>query len=245
MWPYEHPLQQFSLTRELIYNLQQWADELSVREIATQTAQQLGTLIHMNVNHGEALLRTAKEFPSAAISYKLQPLTPDLLRVKVEIRPSFIWSTKVHGSAEPFWIWVEDSTGTDILQWSHLVFRATTKLITKEFTVPIPLSALPPSITIRFISDKWLGAEEEIVVSFDELVMPTSSHRHSTLLDLPPLRPQALRNTELQHQVQAKLRQFNSIQTQAFFMVYNTPQNVLIDAPAAGGKGILAQLAIR
>lgn len=242
MWPFEHPLAQFSLKRDLLYNLQQWADELSVREIAAQSAKELGTLIHMNEQHGDALLQTAKQFPSADISWKLRPLAPDLLKVDVEIRPAFTWSNRTHGSSEPFWLWIEDHTGLDILQWFHSVFRPTTKVVAKEFMIPIPATQHPPSITIRFISDIWIGAEDAVTVPFDQLVMPAAAESHSPLLDLPLLGPQVFRNEELQSRMAPRLRKLNGIQTQSFFRAYNTKQNVLLSAPSASGKTLLGLL---
>ncbi|KAG9047806.1 hypothetical protein FS837_001462 [Tulasnella sp. UAMH 9824] len=136
MWPYEHPLTQSGLSRDLLYNLQQWADELSVHDLVVQSAADLGKLVHLNEKHGQALLRAAREFPTATIKCNLRPETPDLLKMSITIEPAFKWSEKVHGSVERIWIWVEDEGGVHILQWAQLALRQTTKVMKTDFVVP-------------------------------------------------------------------------------------------------------------
>jgi hypothetical protein len=50
-------------------------------------------------------------------------------------------------------------------------------------------------MVIRWISDTWVGAESEVVVSFESLVMPEYAGDHTPRLDrLPLLHPNAIRN---------------------------------------------------
>ncbi|KAG8899961.1 hypothetical protein FRB99_006340 [Tulasnella sp. 403] len=243
MWPYEHPLTQTSLSRALMYNLKHWADEMSIHDLASQTAAELGKLIHLNEIQGEALLRAAKEFPTAAVTYTLRPLSPDLLKISVDLKRAFKWNKRVHGITEPFWVWVEDHEGREILQWSHMTFRQNTDHLSTNFTIPLNPKAIPPSVTIRFVSDKWLGAEEEIVVPFNDVTMPGPSSITTPLLNIPFLMFKTLRNPTLEKVYAARYRNMNGIQTQCFFSLYNTAQNVLVSAPSASGKGVLAQFA--
>lgn len=244
MWPFEHPLAQSGLSQNLLYNLQRWADDLSVFELKSKSAAELGALVHLNEAQGAALLRAAKEFPAANITYALRPLNSELLKLMIRVDRSFTWSNKAHGSMEPFWIWVESHDGIDMLQGTNLSFRPGTHTLTAEFIVPIHDFAKPPFLTIRFVSDKWLGAEEEITVALDDLVMPTSQVVHTPSLDLPFLGFRALRNTALEASYLSRYTSLNGLQTQCFFTLYNTWTNALVSAPTAGGKGILAQLVI-
>ncbi|EJU06494.1 Sec63-domain-containing protein [Dacryopinax primogenitus] len=244
MWPYQHPLAQFDLGQELLYNLQRWADELPVSDLVTQTAAELGELVHMNERHGAALLRAAKQLPSAAISYAVKPLSSDLLRIAVTVNKAFEWSSKVHGSTEFFWLWVEDHEGVDILQWHHLLFHQATEILDVDFTIPIVGSKLPPSVCIRFISDKWLGAEHEILIDLSEVVLPMTLNAHTDLLDVPLLSASAIQDSALARSYSQLITNFNAIQTQCFWPTVHTQHNVLLCGPTACGKSTLASLGI-
>ncbi|KZP00099.1 Sec63-domain-containing protein [Calocera viscosa TUFC12733] len=244
MWPYQHPLAQFDLSQEVVYNLQQWADELPVSDLVTQTAVDLGQLIHMNERHGAALLRAAKQLPSAAISYAVKPLSSDLLRIAVTIKKAFEWSARVHGSTEFFWLWVEDHEGVDILQWHHLLFHQGTDLLDVDFTIPVVGGKLPPSVCIRFVSDKWLGAEQEIPVDLSEIVLPTILDVHTELLDVPLLSVSAIPDSSVSRSYSQLIANFNAIQTQCFWPIVHSQHNVLLCGPTACGKSTVAYLAI-
>ncbi|KAG9002686.1 hypothetical protein FRB94_003721 [Tulasnella sp. JGI-2019a] len=244
MWPFDHPLRQSGLSQNLLHNLEQWADELSVHDLVAHSAAELGKLIHLNEAQGAALLRAAKEFPAAKIACALRPLNSSLLKISVQIERAFTWSNKVHGSIEPFYIWVEGHDGIDILQVAHLSFRSTTQHLNTDFIVAMRGTSLPPYLTIRFVSDKWLGAEEEIIVELDSLVMPTADILHTSTLDLPFLGFKTLRNPALESLYLSRHHRMNRLQTQCFFTVANTKENVLISAPTSSGKGLLAQFAI-
>jgi antiviral helicase SLH1 len=244
MWPFEHPLTQSELSQELLYNLQRWADELSVVDLATQTAAELGQLIHLNERHGTALLNAAKRFPTAQITYSLRPLTSELLKIVITIRKAFDWSSKLHGHGEPFWIWVEDAEGTNIIQWAHLFFRQVTEALHVEFIVPVISSAMPPSVTIRFISDKWLGAEEEVIVDMSNLKMPQPPSGYSPLLNIPFLDFKPLRRPDAERGYSSRYNFLNGMQTQSFWTLRNSSLNTLICAPSASGKTLSAHIAI-
>ncbi|KIJ29017.1 hypothetical protein M422DRAFT_269628 [Sphaerobolus stellatus SS14] len=54
-----------------------------------------------------------------------------------------------------------------------------------EFIIGIRGSQPPPSVTIRYIADRWMGAEAEIIDVFDdELTMRSLPNTHTPLLDL-------------------------------------------------------------
>ncbi|KAF8309549.1 Sec63-domain-containing protein [Clavulina sp. PMI_390] len=243
MWPFEHPLKQFRLSADVLYNLQQYADELSPAELAAMRADDLGKLIHLNEHHGKALLAAARQFPSALISYALRPLGAELLRLFVRVQRAFEWNAALHGNSEPFWLWVEDHNGVDILQSSFMQFKPGTSVIEVDFVIPVR-DPPPPSVTIRFLSDTWLGAEDEVVVSFEKLKMPLPSTTRTQLLDIPFLPISALHHPTLENLYEHRFRVLNGIQTQAFWSAYNNSQCMLLSAPASSGKSIIGQLAI-
>ncbi|KAJ7129808.1 Sec63-domain-containing protein [Mycena epipterygia] len=244
LWPFDQPLKQFDLKGDIFYGLERWADEWSPAELAAVSAEELGKLVHLNERHGQAILNAAKQFPSVRITYNLRPLGFDVLKIAVRVTPTFAWSSKVHGSAEPFWLWVEDHDALNILQLSHLVFRPTTEALNVDFVISIPHGQPPPSVTIRFVSDRWMGAEDEVSIPLDTLLMPAASHSHSPRLDLPFLTPSILRNPTVESLFSGRLHNFNSIQTQSFWTLVNTKWHSLLCAPVGSGKSMLIQILV-
>jgi antiviral helicase SLH1 len=244
LWPFDQPLKQFDLKGDIFYGLERWADEWSPAELAACSADDLGKLVHLNERHGLAILNAAKQFPSVRITYSLRPLGFDVLRIAVRVTPTFTWSTKVHGNAEPFWLWVEDHDALNILQLSHLIFRPTTESLDLDFVISIPDNEPPPAVTIRFVSDRWMGAEDEISIPLDTLVMPVASHSHSPRLDLPFLTLSTLHNPIVESIFANRLHNFNSIQTQSFWTLINTRSHSLLCAPVGSGKSMLIQVLV-
>ncbi|CCM04831.1 uncharacterized protein FIBRA_07024 [Fibroporia radiculosa] len=244
LWPFDHPLKQFSLKQDVLYNLERWADNYSVAELAATSANQLGELVRLNEHHGSAIRDAAKQFPTFEITYLLRPLGSDVLKIAVRLSRQFNWSSKVHGSVEPFWVWIEDHKGLTILQLAHLVFRQATDFLDIDFIISIPNGKPPPSVTVRLVSDKWMGAEDEVGIPFDELIMPTSSDCHTPRLDLPFLLPSALHQPILEEIFSKRIHALNSLQTQAFWSFMRTRMHALLCAPTGSGKSTLAYFAI-
>ncbi|KAF8665634.1 hypothetical protein AX16_000089 [Volvariella volvacea WC 439] len=242
IWPIEHPLVQFPLKNEVLYGLREWADDYSVAELAKLDAATLGQLVHQNELQGAALLKAAKQFPALRISYTLRPLGYDVLRITILIQPLFIWSIKVHGTSEPFWVWVEDHEGINILQSAYVLIRQTTSTINLDFVISIPNGVPPPAVYVRSVSDKWVGAEEELEVSLESLKMPSKPMYHTTLLDVPLLNMSVLNNAILEQLFPRNSSFLNSMQTQALWALMNTPWHSLLCAPTGSGKSVLAQV---
>ncbi|KAG6911722.1 hypothetical protein DXG01_007972 [Tephrocybe rancida] len=223
LWPFDQPLKQFDLRADIFYGLQQWADEWSVAQLASLNAAELGKLVHLNEHHGQALLNAARQFPAVTISYDLRPLGPDVLKICTRVKRAFIWNAKVHGAAEPFWLWVEDSEGLFVLQLAHLIFRQTTDVVNVDFVISIPSGTPPPSVTIRYVSDRWMGAEDEIFIPLESLVMPAASTSNTPLLDLPLLPTgSVVKNPVVARILAGRIDHFNAVQTQAYWSLINT-----------------------
>ncbi|KAJ8523515.1 hypothetical protein ONZ45_g38 [Pleurotus djamor] len=244
MWPFEHPLRQFELKQETLHNVERWADEWPVHQLADLSAEELGKLIHLNERNGLAVLNAAKQFPSVKITCDLRPLAHDVLQITVHVERNFTWNSKVHGSIEPFWLWVENQDGTTILQVFHLAFKASLSHLKVEFLIPIPGGIPPPSVTIRFVSDRWMSAEEELQVSLASVDMPTPFNSHTMPLDLPFLPLNVLQNSQLETLLHSRIRTFNAIQSQTFWPLFSTRSHTLVCAPVGSGKTTMAQLLI-
>ena len=244
MWPYEEPLRQFNLKAEILHGLDESRTEHHPAELATMTAAELGDLIRLNEYQGRALLNAAKQFPSLELAYSLRPLGPDILKVIVTVTRIFDWNTKVHGFIEPFWLWVEDHEGNTILQLAQISLRESTQSLDVEFTISMSADTLPPSITIRLVSDKWLGADNELPVQLDGISMPSACHSHIQRVDVGFLPLSSIRIPALRDNLLSHFREFNAIQTQVFWTLVNTKLNILVAAPAGCGKSFLAHIVI-
>ncbi|EJD01188.1 Sec63-domain-containing protein [Fomitiporia mediterranea MF3/22] len=246
IWPFDHPFMQLgdSLKRELMVNLQRFADDYTPGELAQMTAQELGDLVHMNTTHGSALLRAAKEFPTLELSYELRPLTSDLLRVSVHAKRLFTWGSKRKDTVEPFWIWIEDLDGGSILQLSHVIFRQSTEQVDCDFIVQTTDAMAVEGLTIRYVSDRWMGAEDELHVDMSSLVKPKAFESFTQILAIPFLDLEILGNETLKSVFGAKLQNLNGVQTHSCWSMLSTNQNALLCAPPGSGKSLLAQTLI-
>lgn len=244
LWPFDQPLKQFDLKNDVFYGLETWADEWSPAELAALSPDELGKMVHLNERHGAAISNAAKQFPSVRIDYKLRPLGSDVLKIAVRVSRAFTWNTRVHGTVEPLWLWVEDHKALHIHQLSYLMFRENTDTLNVDFVISIPDSHPPPSVTIRFVSERWMGAEDEIIVSLESLVMPTMSESHSHRLDLPFLSLAVLPDPIVKMLFSDRLNHFNAIQTQCFWTLIHTKWNALLCAPTGSGKSVMAQILI-
>lgn len=243
LWPFDEPLRQFDLKADIIYGLENSREEYSPAELASMTPVELGKLVRLNERHGQALRNAARQFPTVKMTSSLRPLGSNVLKIAVSVTRDFDWNTKVHDAGEPFWLWVEDHEGIEILQFAHLLLRESTSSLDVDFVVSIPADIPPPSFTVRFVSDRWMGAEDELYVSLDGLVMPAPSHSHTPRLDLPFLPRSSLCLPVLEDLYSARLHDFNAIQTQVFWSLINTSMNVLVSAPVSSGKSLMGHLA--
>ncbi|CAE6454479.1 unnamed protein product [Rhizoctonia solani] len=299
IWPFANPMEQFpELSRDLLHNLRNWADDLSPPELAEYNAEDLGALIHMNYKHGGALLKLARQFPHAELSVRVRPLTAELLRIQVKATRKFDWNTKLPGQREPFWLWVQDEEGNRILQFSRISFvtggnnstKATTKekdnvdgqasksssaptkaesstkaggpskantgagiswssgssnVLHTDFTIPLRAVTENKTLVIRLISDRWVGAVQEASINLADTVFPKPGQPSTPVLELPFLPLTVLRDSRLQSKLsESSILALNGMQTQAFYSVIQTTQNVLFAGPTANGKSTLTLSAV-
>lgn len=85
--------------------------------------------------------------------------------------------------------------------------------------VPV-FEPLPPLYFIRIVSDRWLGSETMLPVSFRHLILPEKYPPPTELLDLQPLQLSSLdQDYKRQLFVGRGIRTFNPIQTQGLFIL--------------------------
>jgi hypothetical protein len=82
-----------------------------------------------------------------------------VLRVQLVITCNFEWNDRLHGSVEPWWIWIEDAENEVIYHSEYFLLYKKDKDEPQKlnFTIPI-FEPLPPQYYVHAISDRWLGA---------------------------------------------------------------------------------------
>ncbi|KAK9768510.1 putative steryl acetyl hydrolase mug81 [Basidiobolus ranarum] len=244
MWSFEHPLTQLGLNRELLQKLDAQPHRISIEEMREMTPNELGELVR-HVRMGTTIAHFVDQFPVLELDASIAPITRNVLRVQLTITPDFIWNDRVHGTVEPWWIWVEDADNTEIYHSEYFLLgkRTMHESHTLGFTIPIS-EPLPNQIFIRAVSDRWIGAETLIPVSFKHLILPELQPQHTDLLDLQPLPITALHDEVLEEICAKRFYHFNPVQTQIFHTLYRTEHNALIGAPTGSGKTVAAELSM-
>lgn len=244
MWPFNHPLGQFDLPSDLVYNIERWADEVPLHEIAAMSPADFGSLIHQNERLGERAVRAAGQMPALELKHSLQPIAHDLIKIRLELRKGFEWSEKLHGAIEAFWVWVEDEENLTILQLARVIVRPTTRSLVQEFTVPV--TSRPNMLHVRIVSDRWMGSEDFHEIPLDHVVMPSAPPPPLPLLDLPLLSTKDAfsKLPAAQHTYSQTLPTLDPIQTQAFHTLHHSASNALVCAPSAQSRGVLLEAAI-
>lgn len=243
IWPHQHPLRQFDrdISAGILRKLEERGIDLD--HLQEMSEKDIGALIRY-LPGGRVVKQYLGYFPSVLLSATVSPITRTVLKVDLTITPDFVWKDRFHGTAQRWWILVED-TENDHIYHSEL-FTLTKRMAKGEphklsFTVPI-FEPHPPQYYIHAVSDSWLHAEAFYTISFHNLPLPEGRTTHTELLDLKPLPVTALGNET--YEALYKFSHFNPIQTQAFHVLYHTDKNVLLGAPTGSGKTISAELAM-
>ncbi|KAF3512323.1 hypothetical protein F2Q69_00009381, partial [Brassica cretica] len=232
MWSVQTPLRQFhGIPNEILMKLEK--KDLVWERYYDLSSQELGELIR-SPKMGRPLHKFIHQFPKLVLAAQVQPITRTVLWVELTITPDFQWDEKIHKYVEPFWITVEDNDCEKILH--HECFLLKKQYISEDhtltFTVPT-FEPLPPQYFVRVVSDKWLGSQTVLPVSFRHLVLPEKHPPPTELLDLLPLPVTALRNLNYESLYQ-DFKHFNPVQTGsgkticAEFAILKNHQEVLL-----------------
>ncbi|XP_031090606.1 DExH-box ATP-dependent RNA helicase DExH14 isoform X2 [Ipomoea triloba] len=243
VWPHQHALRQFDkdISADILRKLEERGADLD--RLQEMEEKDIGALIRYAPG-GKVVKQHLGYFPSIQLSATVSPITRTVLKVDLVLTPEFVWKDRFHGTAQRWWILVEDSENDHI--YHSELFTLTKRMARGEpqklsFTVPI-FEPHPPQYYIRAVSDSWLQAEAFYTITFHNLALPEAHTTHTELLDLKPLPVTALGNG--MYEALYKFSHFNPIQTQAFHVLYHTDKNVLLGAPTGSGKTISAELAM-
>lgn len=242
LWSFEHPLAQFDLPATLIRNIEE--KNPSIEALKDMESGEIGDLVH-NHRMGGKVARYVDRLPMLHIEAQIAPITKNVLRVHVDIEPDFVWDFKLHGNAQIFWVWVEDSESSQILHVDKFILTRgqMEDPHVMDFTVPLA-DPLPPQIIVRATSDYWAGSETSVAISFQHLIRPDTEPIQTKLLRLRPLPVTALHDPILESIYSPKFQFFNPMQTMIFNTIYNHDTNILLGSPTGSGKTIAAELAM-
>ncbi|KAF2013170.1 Sec63-domain-containing protein [Aaosphaeria arxii CBS 175.79] len=245
MWPTMSPLRQFpNCPRDVLQKAERidvpWSSYFGL------DPPNMGELLGMP-KAGRLVCQLVEKFPRLEIEAIPRPVTRSMLRLELTVRPNFVWDDQLHGASEAFWILVEDCDGEEILFHDTFLLRkdyanSETNEHYLELTVPIE-EPMPPNYFITVLSDRWMGSETKLAVSFQKLILPAKFPPHTPVLDLQPLPVSALKKREYQA-LYEDIGRFNKVQTQVFNSLYASDDNVFIGAAAGIGKTVCAEFAI-
>lgn len=243
MWGAQSPLRQFKgIPSDIIKRIE--GKDFVWDRFYDLEAHAIGELIRFP-KMGRTIHKAVHQLPRLELQGHVQPITRSVLRVELVLTPDFQFDEALHGSAEPFWVIVEDVDSETVLHHEYFVLskKFANDAHTVTFTIPIH-EPMPPQYFIRVVSDRWLGSEVVLPISFRHLILPERYAAPNDLLDLQPLHVNELASERFISFYEGRFEHFNPIQTQTFNSVYKRDDSVLVAAPTGSGKTVLAELAI-
>ncbi|PWN37676.1 Sec63-domain-containing protein [Meira miltonrushii] len=249
LWPFDHPLAQSNLRPDMVHQLSRWAEEVEIKDLAKMSKDDLATLCKVNARHGDAIRQAANRFPMLKIQHKLKPLTYDLLRLDAFVMRDYDWedADRNGGGTESFYVWIEDEDGEKILQSKRILFhpRSAQKQLL-SFTIDHIAIASASGVSLRWLSERWLGSEDVIFIPFEDLRMADPPQAPMPLLDLPLLQTSQSLTTigPAGETLATKFTTFNALQTQAFNAFTDMTNNIICSIPHRAGRTTLTYLSI-
>ena len=217
--------------------------------------------LSMRVDQLNEIKELIKHIPRFNITVEAKPLTRTILNITLTLEPIFKWNKKWNGLSENFWVIVDNRkeiihtelfnfTPKKLDEEKNKKFVPKLKEVVLSFAVPFDIekgkarARLDAIYTISIISDKWVYCNQSSFIELSEIDVPQDEDVKTELLDLFPLPLSALKNKEYESVFNKEFQYFNPIQTQIFYSVYNSDENLLIGAPTGSGKTAIAELAV-
>ena len=232
-----------------------------ISDLMTENAKTVAYDLSIKVDALNDIKDLIKHIPRFNMIVEAKPLTRTILNITLTLEPRFKWSKKWNGLSESFWIIVDNKK--EIIH--HETFNFTPKKLDEEknkkfvpklkevvisFAVPFDIergethAKLDKVYTISVVSDKWVDCSQKSFIELSEIEVPQDEDIKTELLDLYPLPLNVLKNKEYESVFNKSFQYFNPIQTQIFYSVYHSDENLLVGAPTGSGKTVIAELAI-
>uniref|UniRef100_A0A183BX03 Activating signal cointegrator 1 complex subunit 3 n=1 Tax=Globodera pallida TaxID=36090 RepID=A0A183BX03_GLOPA len=191
-------------------------------------------------------LKATKAMRNAQMEAKIRPITCTIIQIEALLMPNFVWNNALLGSAQHYWVIVEDSDANIILHYENFLLTKKIALSGEPqrliFTIPVNEDQIQHTYLLRVASDQFVLDDTVVPLSLALSILPSAIKQHTDLLDLDPLPLSALGNPRFQSLYTFEF--FNPVQTQVFHTLYATDENTLIGAPTSSGKTLCAELAI-
>eukprot|EP01060_Flectonema_neradi_P036238 TRINITY_DN6918_c0_g1_i2.p1 TRINITY_DN6918_c0_g1~~TRINITY_DN6918_c0_g1_i2.p1 ORF type:complete len:1934 (+),score=441.45 TRINITY_DN6918_c0_g1_i2:47-5803(+) len=225
----------------------------TISRLQSQDVKSIGALIR-NYKYAPIIKELVQLFPWIEIKHEVAPITATIIRVKVELFFYFRWSSKHHGSTQPFHVFVEDSSGLKIHHKEFVLVTAKQvndprydvdekDLLKVEINLTLPIKDGHTHYIIKCVSDRWLNAEESVDMYLNGVIMPSDLRPFTELLSLEPLKLKNVLAYPKYREIM-KFTHFNPVQTQCFHTLYHSDKNVLFGAPTGSGKTVAAEIAM-
>ena len=231
-----------------------------ISKIMTDSAKMIADDLSISITTLNEIKELIKHIPRFNITVEAKPLTRTILNITLTLEPKFKWSKKWNGLSEHFWVIVDNKKEIihnenfnftpKKLDTENKKFSPKLKEVTLSFAVPFDIeqgkshARLDSVYTISILSEKWLDCLQQNFIELCEIDVPQDEDIKTELLDLYPLPLSALNNKNYESVFNQNFQYFNPIQTQIFFSVYNSDENLLIGAPTGSGKTVIAELAM-
>ncbi|KAH0791027.1 DExH-box ATP-dependent RNA helicase DExH14 [Histomonas meleagridis] len=208
-------------------------------------------LKNMNINEAKALLRSdqaavdainaARKFPCLNLGVTYQPMSDEIINLCIEVIFPFIWDHTVVHDLEDFWLFIQDTNGDKMYHSEEFQIdkRLAKDGITLNILVPISKTN---SYIVKITSVRFLGVEDMQQINIKDADKLTFQKHLNTAPRLRPLNTNIIENEKTK--ALFPFKKFNLIQSQLFFQTYHTDQSLLLCAPTAAGKTVIAELAI-
>ncbi|CAN8069300.1 unnamed protein product [Agarophyton chilense] len=179
IWPFQHPLWQFSYMnrKERRYLLQ--PDTIALMEEAKlsdiQVLRKMSTEDLSEIIRAPQIIQTIQRAVSAIpileiCNQSVKMLSQTLILVELKLVPDFRWIEALHGSAETWWLWIEDFEENRVYQNQKITITKAQALKMKEqgeknsknstngmqLSLKVPVFYPPsPQYFVRVESDRW------------------------------------------------------------------------------------------
>ena len=139
-----------------------------------------------NQKIGSLVKKCCDEFPVVEFEHTLQPITRNVLRIRLQVFPKFQWNDKIHGkTSENFWIWIEDPDNNYIYHYEYVLISKKQCItgVAQELVMTIPLNEPYSNMyLVKATSDRWLGSEFSHPLKLSGLILPDMHPPHTGTL---------------------------------------------------------------
>ena len=225
-----------------------------INDILKEDKVMLSKKLNLTIPSAIELIKFAKKIPQFHMKVEKKPLTRTILNITVTLTPKFYWSKKFSHESEPFLLTVNNEKEIIHHEQFSIIPKQNKKMKTKEtvLTFAVPFDIQPGKreahiesiYTVTVISERWIGSTISESFYLHDIEVPDDKDIKTELLNLYPLPLSALQDKNYEKVFSDSFKFFNPVQTQIFYSVYHTDENLLVGATTGSGKTVIAELAM-